>query len=53
MGIRMDHSMAPSTAGPVADRIAIWPMEVGDGWTLRFGPLAAAEVGVALGAFVR
>jgi hypothetical protein len=27
--------------------------ELGDGWTLRFGPLTAAEVSTALGAFVR
>lgn len=27
--------------------------EFGDGWTLRFGPLSAAEVGTALSAFVR
>jgi hypothetical protein len=27
--------------------------ELGGGWTLRFGPLSAAEVGTALNAFVR
>lgn len=80
----------PTKAGPVPDRIAIWPLDEGrygldatfqgasgferaenheamlrqagisysfrqefDGaWTLRFGPLTAAEVGTALGAFV-
>jgi hypothetical protein len=26
--------------------------ELGDGWTIRFGPLKAAEVGAALNAFV-
>ena len=87
----MDTSTLPSHAGPVPDRIAIWPLddgrygldasfqgasgyeraerhraaleeghvsfslrqELGDGWTLRFGPLSAAEIGTALGAFVR
>jgi hypothetical protein len=87
----MAISMSPSTAGPVPDRIAIWPLddgsygldatfqgasgyeraerhaealkegnvpfslrqELADGWTLRFGPLKAAEIGTALGAFVR
>lgn len=77
-------------AGPVADRVAIWPMDDGTygldatfqgasgceraeihekalekasvrwslrqeldgGWTLRFGPLTAAEVSAALSAFV-
>jgi hypothetical protein len=77
-------------AGPVADRLSIWPMddgrygldatfqgktgheraecheealrdagirfsfvqELGGGWTLRFGPLAATEVSKALSAFV-
>jgi hypothetical protein len=77
-------------AGPVADRLSIWPMddgrygldatfqgktgheraerheealrdtgirysfvqELGGGWTLRFGPLAAADVSIALSAFV-
>jgi hypothetical protein len=79
------------TAGPVADRISIWPLEdgtygldatfqgasgherverhlealsgsevahslrqeLGGGWTIRFGPLTAADVGAALSAFVR
>lgn len=27
--------------------------ELGDAWTLRFGPLSAAEVSTALSAFVR
>jgi hypothetical protein len=27
--------------------------ELGDAWTLRFGPLSAAEISVALRAFVR
>jgi hypothetical protein len=77
-------------AGPVADRIAIWPLDSGqygldatfqgasgfsrmevhekllkranirfslvqelnDGWTLRFGPLTASDVSIALQAFV-
>jgi hypothetical protein len=81
----------PTGAGPVPDRVSIWPLddgrygldatfqgvsgfkraeqhqaqldaggvqyslrqELGDGWTLRFGPLRAAEVSKALGAFVR
>lgn len=81
---------ALSTAGPVADRLSIWPMDDGrygldatfqgasgyeraekhvetlnsqsirhslrqeldGGWTLRFGPLAASEISMALGAFV-
>ena len=81
----------PSKAGPVPDRIAIWPMddgrygldasfqgasgleraerhsdvlerenvrfslrqELGDAWTLRFGPLTAHEISLALTAFVR
>jgi hypothetical protein len=87
----MEASTLPTEAGPVPDRIAIWPMDDGrygldatfqgasgyeraerhaeglkrgrvrhslrqeldGGWTLRFGPLSAAEVGAALGAFVR
>jgi hypothetical protein len=86
----MEASTLPTEAGPVPDRIAIWPMDDGSygldatfqgatgyeraerhteslkrnnvrhslrqeldgGWTLRFGPLSAAEVGTALGAFV-
>jgi hypothetical protein len=80
----------PTTAGPIADKITIWPMddgtygldatfqgasgyeraeqhrasleptgvrfsfrqELGDAWTLRFGPLSAQEISVALQAFV-
>ena len=87
----MEASALPTQAGPVPDRIAIWPVndgrygldatfqgasgyeraerhtdglnkghvryslrqELDGGWTLRFGPLSAAEVGAALGAFVR
>lgn len=87
----METSNLPTHAGPVPDRIAIWPLddgsygldaafqgasgyeraewhedtlkrnrvsyslrqELGGGWTLRFGPLSAADVGTALGAFVR
>jgi hypothetical protein len=81
----------PTKAGPVPDRMTIWPMddgsygldatfqgasgydraerhiealqasgvrysfrqELGGAWTLRFGPLTASEVSVALTAFVR
>jgi hypothetical protein len=81
----------PTQAGPVADKLTIWPMddgrygldatfqgasgyeraerhkagleasgvshsfrqELGGAWTLRFGPLSAAEVSVALMAFVQ
>lgn len=87
----MDVVNVPTQAGPVPDRMTIWPMEDGrygldatfqgasgyeraevhasaldeggiahsfrqelDGaWTLRFGPLSAAEVSTALSAFVR
>ncbi|MGA8746574.1 MAG: hypothetical protein WB507_12020 [Solirubrobacterales bacterium] len=87
----MEQSALPTQAGPVPDRIAIWPLDDGSygldatfqgasgyqraerhtielnaegvrhslrqelngGWTLRFGPLRAAEIGIALGAFVR
>jgi hypothetical protein len=87
----METSNVPTNAGPVPDRIAIWPLDDGSygldatfqgasgyeraewhkqslngrgvshslrqeldgGWTLRFGPLSAADVGTALGAFVR
>lgn len=87
----MESSNLPTKAGPVPDRISIWPLddgsygldatfqgasgyeraerhikslneegvphslrqELGDGWTIRFGPLSAANVGTALGAFVR
>ena len=86
----MEASRLPTTAGPVPDRISIWPLDDGSygldatfqgssgyeraerhteslkqnlvrhslrqeldgGWTLRFGPLSAAEVATALGAFV-
>lgn len=78
-------------AGPVPDRVAVWPMEdglygldatfqgatgyervdghrdvleqtgirfsfrqeLGGAWTLRFGPLAVADVSAAMAAFVR
>lgn len=81
----------PTQAGPVPDRMTIWPMddgrygldatfqgasgyeraerhtqtlheagvhhsfrqELGGAWTLRFGPLSAAEVSTALSAFVQ
>jgi hypothetical protein len=81
----------PTQAGPVPDRMTIWPMEdgsygldatfqgasgyeraerhtaglqagtvrhsfrqeLGGAWTIRFGPLSAAEISVALTAFVR
>jgi hypothetical protein len=80
----------PDKAGPVPDRLTIWPIDdgrygldatfqgasgydraehhrieleraaiphrfvqdLGGGWTLRFGPLAAVEVARALAAFV-
>lgn len=86
----MESSSLPTNAGPVADRISIWPLDDGSygldatfqgasgyeraewhtksldesrapfslrqeldgGWTIRFGPLSAADVGVALGSFV-
>ncbi|MCW3032862.1 MAG: hypothetical protein QOK19_2403 [Solirubrobacteraceae bacterium] len=86
----MAAPLLPSKAGPVPDRLTIWPIDDGrygldatfqgetgyqraqqhrqqldadqvphtfrqelDGaWTLRFGPLPAADVGAALGAFV-
>ncbi len=82
--------MLPTKAGPVPDRLTIWPVDDGrygldatfqgasgferaqrhreqleqdgvphsfrqefdGGWTLRFGPLPAADVAAALGAFV-
>lgn len=85
------ESTTPTRAGPIPDKISIWPMEdgtygldatfqgasgyeraelhsgklgaagvrfsfiqeLGDAWTLRFGPLSAAQVSVALEAFVR
>lgn len=81
----------PTQAGPVPDKMTIWPMddgrygldatfqgasgyeraerhkvslkaggvnysfrqELGGAWTLRFGPLSAADVSVALRAFVQ
>lgn len=81
----------PTQAGPVPDRMTIWPMddgrfgldatfqgasgyeraehhkatlvasgvdhsfrqELGGAWTLRFGPLSAAEISAALMAFVQ
>jgi hypothetical protein len=87
----MSDATVDFPAGPVADRLAIWPMEdgrygldamfqgssgheraevherrlqgsgiaysfiqeLGGGWTLRFGPLSAAEISKALSAFVR
>ena len=85
-----ESSLIPSKAGPVPDRLTIWPIDDGrygldatfhgatgyeraqqhrvqleegqvphtfrqelDGaWTLRFGPLPAADIAAALGAFV-
>ena len=87
----MEGVNLPTKAGPVPDRISIWPLddgsygldatfqgasgyeraerhietlneggvshslrqELGGGWTIRFGPLSAANVGTALSAFVR
>ena len=87
----MGERRLPTQAGPVPDRISIWPMddgrygldasfqgssgyeraelhtgslrensvrhsvrqELGGAWTIRFGPLTAAEVSKALTAFVR
>lgn len=87
----MEVTNLPTQAGPVPDRMTIWPIddgrygldatfqgasgyeraeshknslddsgvshsfrqELGGAWTLRFGPLSAAEVSVALMAFVR
>jgi hypothetical protein len=81
----------PTQAGPVPDKMTIWPMddgrygldatfqgasgyeraerhvegldangirysfrqELGDAWTIRFGPISASDVSVALTAFVR
>jgi hypothetical protein len=83
-------SLLPTKAGPVPDRLTIWPIDDGrygldatfqggtgyeraqrhrdqleqdgvphtfrqeldGGWTLRFGPLPAADIAVALRAFV-
>jgi hypothetical protein len=85
-----DDTLLPMKAGPVPDRMTIWPVDDGrygldatfhggtgyeraqqhqveleragvphsfrqelDGaWTLRFGPLTAADIATALGAFV-
>jgi hypothetical protein len=85
-----EHASLPTKAGPVPDRLTIWPVDDGrygldatfhgatgyeraqghrtqlemegvphtfrqelDGaWTLRFGPLPAADIAAALGAFV-
>jgi hypothetical protein len=90
-GGTVDERALPTTAGPVPDRISIWPLddgrygldatfqgasgferagrhelnlrdagveysfvqELGDRWTIRFGPLNAQEVSLALSAFVR
>lgn len=87
----MKETNVPTQAGPVPDRMTIWPMEdgrygldatfqgasgyeraelharalsegdvphsfrqeLGDAWTLRFGPLSATEVSTALSAFVQ
>jgi hypothetical protein len=87
----MDAARFPGKAGPIPDRLSIWPMEdgrygidatfqgasgyeraewheralegsgvphslrqeLGGGWTLRFGPLSALDVGTALTAFVQ
>jgi hypothetical protein len=87
----MEVTNLPTQAGPVPDRMTIWPMddgrygldatfqgasgyeraerhkaaldasgvshsfrqELGGAWTLRFGPLSAADVSVALTAFVQ
>lgn len=87
----MEMTNLPTQAGPVPDRMTIWPMddgrygldatfqgasgyeraerhktsleasgvshsfrqELGGAWTLRFGPLSAADISVALMAFVQ
>lgn len=87
----MERDNLPVQAGPVPDRLTIWPVDDGrygldatfqgasgyeraewhanalkqrgiehsfhqeldGGWTVRFGPLKAIDVGAALGAFVR
>jgi hypothetical protein len=89
--VRMEPRPLPTKAGPVPDRISIWPLddgsygldatfqgasgyeradwhldalrearvkhsfhqELGGAWTIRFGPLSAAEVSKALTAFVQ
>jgi hypothetical protein len=86
----MESADLPAVAGPVPDRLSIWPLDdgsygldatfqgrtgferaeehaaelkkagvrfslvqdLGDRWSLRFGPLTAAEVSSALQAFV-
>ena len=85
-----EEPLLPTKAGPVPDRLAIWPLddgrygldatfqgatgyqraqqhqldleeagaphtfrqELNGAWTLRFGPLSAAEIARALSAFV-
>jgi hypothetical protein len=87
----MESINLPTEAGPVPDRISIWPLDDGsygldatfqgasgyeraerhiaslaeavsptrcarnwaEGWTIRFGPLSAANVSIALSGFVR
>lgn len=87
----MEAARVPTQAGPVPDRMTIWPMddgrygldatfqgasgyeraerhregldasgvrysfrqELGGAWTIRFGPIGAGEVSVALEAFVQ
>jgi hypothetical protein len=89
--VGVDARPLPTKAGPVPDRISIWPLgdgsygldatfqgasgyeradwhtnalrearvrhsfhqELGGAWTIRFGPLSAAELSKALTAFVR
>lgn len=91
MLLAMEARPLPTHAGPVPDRISIWPLddgsygldvtfqgasgyeradwhmdtlreagvkhsfhqELGGAWTIRFGPLSAAQVSKALTAFVR
>jgi hypothetical protein len=86
----MSDALLPAAAGPVPDRLTIWPVDDGrygldatfqgetgytrarrhqrdlerggvahtfrqeldGGWTLRFGPLPAADIARALSAFV-
>jgi hypothetical protein len=43
------HEQALREAGVAYSMV----QEIGGAWTLRFGPLSAHEVGVALNAFVR
>lgn len=87
----VEAANVPTKAGPVPDRMTIWPMddgsygldatfqgasgyeraerhlsalqesgvshsfrqELGGAWTIRFGPISAADLSVALTAFVR